>query len=115
VLWPSDMVHRLHKYQWLDGDRPGIEAINPIALTHDGPHAAFVARYGFDPADRARLEARMAANPPADPRAFSQALGLAIIDELNEHTSKPVVRFRPEVPELVLLDKPSPDTTATRR
>ncbi|MEY4375261.1 MAG: hypothetical protein RL760_1428 [Candidatus Eisenbacteria bacterium] len=115
VLWPSDMVHRLHKYQWLDGDRPGIEALNPIALTHDGPHAAFVARHGFDPADRARLEARMAANPPADPRAFSQALGLAIIDELNEHTSKPVVRFRPEVPELVLLDKPSPDTTATRR
>lgn len=115
VLWPSDMVHRLHKYQWLDGDRPGIDAINPIALTHEGPHAAFVARHGFDPADRARLEARLAANPPADPRAFSEALGLAIIEELNEHTRKPVVRFRPEVPELVLLDKPGADTTTTRR
>lgn len=114
VMWPSDMVHRLHKYQWLDGESPRLEAINPISLTHEGPRAAFVARHGFDPGDRARLEARLAANPPRDRQAFSQALGLAIIDEVNEHTSTPVIRFRPEVPELYQLDKPV-DTTSTRR
>ena len=115
VLWPGDMIHRLHAYQWLDGEKPGLEAINPIELTHERPHAAFVRRHGFDPADRPRLEARLATSPPAGAHSFPEALGLAIVDEINAHTSQPVVLFRPEIPQLMLLDKPGADTTRARR
>jgi len=113
VLWPSDMIFRLHRYQQIDGEKPRIEAMNPIVLTREGPRDLFIRRFGFDPADRARLEARIGAQP-ATVNQFSQAVGMAIAEEINERSPLPVVLFRPDVPELKLLYKPGADTSAAR-
>ena len=111
VFWSSDMVHRLHKYQWLDGEKPRIEAINPLTLTFDAPRAAFIHRHGFDPADRGRLDARLSAAHPSSIDAFSQVVSEEVVTEVNAGTRLPVVRFMPEVPQMTLLDKPGADST----
>ena len=53
------------------------------------------------------------ADPVIDPERRQRLL--AIVDEINAHTSQPVVLFRPEIPQLMLLDKPGADTTRARR
>jgi hypothetical protein len=111
VLWSSDMVHRLHKYQWLDGEKPHLEAINPLTLTFDAPRAEFVRRHGFDPADRGRIDARLSAAQPGDMDAFSRVVADEVVAEVNAGTPLPVVRFMPEVPQMTLLDKPGADST----
>ena len=109
VLWPNDMVCRLRKYQLLDGEKPGIEALHPVALTADGARKAFIRRHGFDPADPGRLEARIRAHPKSQP-TYMLAVAQAIAEEIDARSRLPVVIFRPEVPELRLLDKPRADT-----
>lgn len=49
VLWRDDMLPMLRGYQLLEGERPGLFAQDPYALTWPGPRRAFIARFGFDP------------------------------------------------------------------
>jgi hypothetical protein len=96
VIWLSDMVHLLHSYQLLDGEKPRIVALNPVGLTHDVPRWAFVKRYGFDPAERSRIGPRIAAMRPANVEQLSRAIGLASAEEIAARSGLPVVLFMPE-------------------
>lgn len=49
VLWPGDTYTLWIERQILDGEKPGIEVLNPWLLSQDAPAARFRARHGFDP------------------------------------------------------------------
>ena len=42
VIWNHDMVWRLRAYQLLDGEKPGLEVVNPLLFTHRWPRRRFV-------------------------------------------------------------------------
>lgn len=107
VMWMSDMVRLLHEYQILRGERPGVEAMHPVELTHDRPRQAFLRRHGFDPADPRRIGPGIAAERPASVEEMTRVVGIAVCREVNARSPLPVLLFMPEVPEARLLEKPA--------
>jgi hypothetical protein len=114
VLWPNDMVHRLHKYQWLDGERPGLDAYNPMSLTHDRPRAEFLARHGFDPGEPERLRARLGAVSMQPGTELFDAIGAAVVAEVNERSPLPIALIQGGIPRMELVPKPGADSTRAR-
>lgn len=99
VIWGDDMVHRLSEYQLLRGEKPRVVALNPAQLTYPGPHAAFVARHGFDP-----LEDLPPLPPPVD-ELSTRALYEAIAERINRASPLPLVIFDPAGPSVRMLRK----------
>jgi hypothetical protein len=90
VIWGDDMVHRLWEYQLLRDEKPRVIALSPAQLTYPGPHAAFIARHGFDPL------AELPSLPPAVDEPSTRALFEAIAARINSASPLPVVVFDPE-------------------
>ncbi len=109
VIWGDDMVHRLREYQLLRGEKPRVIVLNPAQLTYPGPHAAFLARHGFDPL------AELPPLPPPVDESSTRALFDAIATRINTASPLPVVVFDPAGPSVRLLRKPDSSEAAVPR
>lgn len=107
VLWADDMVYRLQCWQLLDGEKPGLEVLNPATLTHDWPRREFARRHGFDPAAGLQLPAPGAAGRVVSGAAAAD-LAQQLARNLNALSDLPVVEFDPATPSVRLLRKPVP-------
>lgn len=106
VLWADDMVYRLHIWQVLDGEKPGLEVLNPAMLSHPWPRREFARTHGFDPADGLRLaEAGTAAG--GLPKAQTEELVDRLAQRLNEESELPVIVFDPAGRSVRMLRKPA--------
>ena len=106
VLWADDMVYRLHIWQVLDGEKPGLEVLNPATLSHPWPRRQFARVHGFDPVDGIELpDAGIAAGGLSKGQADDLVGRLA--QRLNEESALPVIVFDPSVPSVRLLRKPA--------
>lgn len=109
VLWPRDMYVRLHEYQLLRGERPGLEVLNPWLLSDPAVRRRFFARHGFDPLgdvapDREALLARSGESPAAARYVTRLARRLAAL------SPEPVLVFEPEVPRITRVSRPAAGT-----
>ncbi len=107
VLWADDMVYRLNGWQILDGEKPGLEVLNPATLTHTWPRREFARRHGFDPSAGLRLPAGGAPGQVLSGAAAADLAG-QLTRNLNEMSDLPVIEFDPAVPSVRLLRKAPP-------
>ncbi len=106
VLWADDMYARLHEYQWLRHEKPGLEVQDPWVLTHPVARARFAARFGFDPLAGLSFSRRADGTFGVEGRdALSSVHDL--ISNINLHTNLPVIHFAPEAQSVRLLEKPA--------
>ena len=117
VCWTDDMFARLKIYQALDGEKRGLEVLNPWWFDAPRIRREFTARHGFDPMEGITLRPDMIL--PADPahkgegpRADLLLLRDAICQGINEKSPLPVLIFDPERRSLRLLTKPAPGDSA---
>jgi hypothetical protein len=100
VFWPSDTIYRLLGYQWLGGERRGLEPCNPGSLTYGPARRVFMRRHGFDPYGGVRrLRDRR------DPRALVEFY-VDLYDHVNRRTRLPVMVFDPRDGRVHMLAKP---------
>ncbi|MGC4117313.1 MAG: DUF2723 domain-containing protein [Myxococcales bacterium] len=95
VLWPSDMATRLQEYQLLRGEKPNVEAINPVLLTHPPLREAFQARHRFDPLEGVDLSL---SDRPDD-------FAGVVAGVLNAKSPLPVILFDPRTESVRMLRK----------
>ncbi len=114
VVWNHDMAWRLRAYQILDGEKPGLEVMNPLLFTHRWPRQRFEERHGFDPAPESALRARAASLRPATRADLDRMTSETIAGEINRHSELPVYVFMPEAGMTRLLPKAASDSTRTR-
>jgi hypothetical protein len=105
VVWSDDMAPHLREYQLFAGEKPGLEVLHPLELTHPWPRREFMARHGFDPVSDAAIRARAERERPHNVQELSHTLVGAILTQINARSPLPVVEFLPEVPSVRLLVK----------
>jgi Protein of unknown function (DUF2723) len=107
VIWTDDRIALLLGYQILGGEKPGLEVVAPVQLSQDWPRARFIARHGFDPVSRADIAAEAGRVHPRNVSDLRMLLSRVIEMRINAQSPLPVVRFRPEVPDVQVLAKPT--------
>lgn len=111
VVWSHDMAWRLRAYQLLDGEKPGLEVVNPLLFTHRWPRRRFEEAHGFDPAPESEIRARVSSSRPTTRADLDWRTSEAISEEINRHSALPVYIFMPESGTVRLLPKAGSDST----
>lgn len=112
VVWNDDMSIHLRGYQLMRGQKPDLEIVRPVKLTHDWPRKEFTDRHGFDPVSRADVDSVARVRPPRDVQALGRLLGDVITARINRLSPLPVAVFDPRAGKVRVLPKPLADTTA---
>lgn len=100
VLFANDMAPRLVEYQLLRNEKPDIDVVNPLLLSHPTYRRRFTARHGFDPLEGVDPALLSAADP--SPQALSESVGAW----LNQKSPLPIILFDPATGQVRLLRKP---------
>lgn len=108
LLFNDDRIARLRERQLLLGEKPRVELLYPDELTQPRSHDRFVARHGFEPVDRAEVEAAVAEVHPADLRQMGALVAGVFAMRLDARTPLPVRLFVPDRGEVRLMDKARP-------
>jgi len=111
LIWADDMAYRLRAWQVLDGEKPGLEVLNPALLTHPRPRREFARLHGFDPLQGVALPREgQLGHAGADTVVANLIGGLA--RRLNAQSDLPVLLFDPAIPSVRQLRKPTPGPAA---
>jgi hypothetical protein len=104
VFWADDAYQRFLEYQWLRGERPGLEVINPLALTRDVPRRRFILRHGIDPFEG------VPPPRPNDPYDASRFLD-TLYKSLNRRMDQPIFVVQPDGRTIWGMVKPGAPAT----
>lgn len=114
VLWGDDMFHRLHAYQLLDGEKPGVLVVNPVELIGGPARSRFIAQRGFDPLEGVTVPAALATRPDPEGAEFQRFL-VEVGRRIEAGTSLPVARFDLRRRTAFLIDQAAPRTGVAPR
>jgi hypothetical protein len=106
VFWSEDMVAKLHQYQLLEHEKPGITVVHGLTIYTPSVREEFVRRLGFDPVAGILIAPHTAT--PAGRDSLQREAVDSVEARVNRVSHLPVIHFDPDPakPTMRLLLKP---------